>query len=57
MLITELKLKIKISIFGGPHRSIANIENAWKKSKSENHTKWGPKKCKMTKGFQIWAQN
>ena len=28
-----------------------------KKSNCENHIKWGPKRCKMMGGFQIWLQN
>ena len=27
------------------------------KSKCKNHIKWGSKKCKMMRGFQIWLQN
>ena len=35
------------------------MENAWevKKSKFENHIKWGSKICQMMRGFQIWHRN
>ena len=28
-----------------------------KKSRRENDNKWGPKRCQMMRGFQIWHQN
>ena len=36
-----------------------NFKNEWevKKSKCENHIKWGIIICKMMRGFQIWTQN
>ena len=27
------------------------------KRKWENNFKWGPKRCKMMRGFQIWSHN
>ena len=36
---------------------IPKMHGEVKKSKSENCIKWGPKICRMTRGFQIWPQN